>query len=94
LTCHVAVPGRPFEIVIGPCAVPAAIHPPVPLQATFEILRSIGRFRGAGQNIQTQAEIAANESAITTALPGVRGTVGFFNERIGPGIPGPYNAPL
>jgi hypothetical protein len=90
----VAVPGRRFEIVIGPCAVPAAIHPPVPLPATFEILRSIGRFREAGLNIQTQAEITANESAIMTALPGVRNTVGFFNKRIGPGMLGPYTAPL
>ena len=87
LTCEVAVPGGPFEIVIGPCAVPAAIHRPVPLTATFEILRSIGRLRGAGQNIQTEAEITAKESAITT---------GFFNGQVprprgaGRGIARPY----
>jgi len=55
-------------MVIGPCAVPAAIHAPVRLKATFEILLSIGRLRGAGRNIQTQAETAANETAITTVL--------------------------
>jgi hypothetical protein len=49
--------------------------------------------RGAEQNIQTQAEITANESAIGTALPGVRNTVGVLNERFGPRMPGPYTAP-
>jgi hypothetical protein len=86
-TSHPAVPGRPFEIVTGPCAVPAAIHAPVRLKAKFEILLSIGRLRGATQNIQTQAEITAKESAITT---------GFFNGQVprprgaGRGMPRPY----
>jgi hypothetical protein len=62
------VPGRPFEILTGPCAVLAANHAPVGLKATFEILLSIGRLRGAGSNIQTQAETTANETAITTVL--------------------------
>ena len=83
-----------LEITTLPCAVPAAIQTRVPLKATFEILRSIGRFRGAARNIQTQAEITANETAMMTALPEVRNTAGFLNQRIGPGMPGPYTAPL
>jgi hypothetical protein len=50
--------------------------------------------RGARQNIQTQAEITKNESVSVTALPGVRNVVGLLNERFGPGMPGPYTAPL
>src|ERR1700733_10611929 len=78
LARHTAAPERPSKTVIRPCEVPSAIHLPVLLKATFEILRSIGAFRRAAQLSQPHATITAAQSANVMALFGVRNFVVTF----------------